>query len=95
MKSATHVEKGVACFPDAKSARARRHLEALLQAQGVLIFAVLHPLGLAFRPCSFDPEFARALAEASAKGLRIHAVRMAVGLEGLRWAETLPVYFSP
>ncbi len=95
MKSATHVEAGVACFPDARSSRALRHLEALLDAGGVLVFAVLHPLARAFRPCPFDPRFTLALARAADLGLRIHAVRMAVSLEGLRWAETLPVYFSP
>jgi len=95
MKSATHVEEGVACFPDAKSARALRHLEALLDTGGVLVFAVLHPLARAFRPCPFDPAFGAALEKAAKAGLRVHAVRMAVDLLGLRWAETLPVYFSP
>ncbi len=95
MKSATHVEDGVACFPDAKSARAVRHLKALLSAGGVLLFAVLHPRGRAFRPCPYDPRFARALAEAARAGLRIHAVGTEVGPGGLRWAEPLPVYFSP
>ena len=95
MKSATHVEAGMACFPDTQSARALRHLKALKEADGVLVFAVLHPLGRAFRPCPFDPAFAEALAQAAREGLRIHAVRMAVDLLGLRWAETLPVYFFP
>jgi len=95
MKSATHVEGEVACFPDAPSVRAVRHLEGLARAGGVLLFAVLHPRGRAFRPCPFDPRFARALSEAARAGVRVHAVRAEIGPEGLRWAETLPVYFSP
>ncbi len=95
MKSATHVEDGLACFPDAPSARARRHLRDLVEAGGVLLFAVLHPLGRAFAPCRFDPAFARALKEAAEAGLRIHAVRAEVEPGGLRWGEALPVYFSP
>jgi len=95
MKSATHVENGVACFPDAPSERAVRHLEGLLEAGGVLLFAVLHPAGRAFRPCPFDPRFAEALARAAREGLRVHAVRAELSPAGFRWAEALPVYFSP
>ncbi len=95
MKSATHVEDGVACFPDAPSARAVRHLEGLARAGGVLVFAVLHPRGRAFAPCRFDPRFAEALARAAREGVRVHAARAELSPAGLRWAETLPVYFSP
>jgi len=95
MKSATHVEGEVACFPDAPSDRAVRHLEGLAGAGGVLLFAVLHPRGRAFRPCPFDPRFAEALSRAAREGVRVHAVRAEIAPAGLRWAETLPVYFSP
>ncbi len=95
MKSATHVEDGVACFPDAQSARAVRHVAGLLAHGGVLLFAVLHPSGRAFRPCSVDPAFARFLERAVRQGLRVHAVRAEIDPRGLRWAEELPVYFSP
>ena len=95
MKSATHVEGEQACFPDAKSSRARRHLAGLVEHGGVLVFAMLHPRGRTFSPCPVDPGFARELAEARRLGLRVHAVRAEVAPGGLRWAEELPVYLAP
>ena len=95
MKSATHVEGGFACFPDAKSARARKHLRGLLEAGGVLVFAALNPHARAFRPCPFDPEFGEELELALEKGLRVHAVRAEVAEGGLRWAEELSLYSKP
>lgn len=92
MKSATHVEETVACFPDAPSTRARRHLAVLRRTRGVLVFALLNPRARAFWPCRYDPEFARALAEAVRGGLEVHAVRAEVDPTGMSWAEEVPVY---
>jgi len=95
MKSATHVEGEVTCFPDAPSARARKHLAGLEAAGGLLIFALLNPRARAFRPCPYDPAFAHALRAAARRGLELHAIRAEISPEGLRWAEEVPVYFSP
>ncbi len=92
MKSATHVEGAVACFPDAPSTRARRHLEILRRTRGVLVFALLNPRARAFWPCRYDPEFARAFHEAVRGGLEVHAVRAKVDPQGMSWAEEVPVY---
>ncbi|WP_457636671.1 DNA/RNA nuclease SfsA [Oceanithermus sp.] len=92
MKSATHVEAGRACFPDAPSTRARAHLKLLAERQGVLVFAVLRGDARGFAPCPADPAFAAALASALAAGLRARAVRVRVKKAGLVWGEELPIY---
>jgi len=92
MKSATRVDAGRACFPDAPSARARSHLELLRRRGGVLIFAVLREDAKTFSPCPTDPAFASGLCEALAAGFRSHAVRALVEPAGLVWDAELPIY---
>ncbi len=92
MKSATQVEAGRACFPDAPSARARAHLELLLRRQGVLVFAVLRGDAREFVPCPADPAFAAALRAAIRSGLLVRAVRALIEPAGLVWDEELPIY---
>jgi len=92
MKSATHVEAGTACFPDAPSARARRHLELLAAHDGALVFAVLRADAERFAPCPVDPAFASALCGALEAGLWARAVRAVVSPAGLVWDAELPLY---
>ena len=92
MKSATQVEAGRACFPDAPSARARAHLEVLARRRGVLVFAVLRGDASAFSPCAADPVFAAALCAARTGGLKVRAVRALIEPRGLIWDAELPIY---
>ena len=92
MKSATHVVAGAACFPDAPSERARRHLELLVAREGALVFAVLRADAERFAPCPVDPAFASALCDARAAGLWVRAVRARVDPAGLVWDADLPLY---
>jgi len=92
MKSATRVDAGRACFPDAPSARARGHLELLRRRDGTLIFAVLRGDAKAFSPCPTDPAFASELCNALAAGFRTRAVRALVSPAGLVCDAELPIY---
>jgi len=92
LKSVTHVEAGTACFPDAPSARARRHLELLVEQDGALVFAVLRADAERFAPCPVDPAFARALRRALEAGLWVRAVRARIDPAGLVWDAELPLY---
>ena len=86
MKSVTLVEDGVARFPDAVTARGRRHLLELidLKRQGertAVIFVVQRPDARhveAHRGA--DPAFADALAAAAAAGVELYGWTVRIGL---------------
>lgn len=83
VKSCTHVEDGVAKFPDRQTARGRRHLRSLeaLRADGRethVVFVVQRPDVDRFRPYrTVDPEFAELLSRARETGVGVHAVTTA------------------
>jgi sugar fermentation stimulation protein A len=98
VKSATWVEGGVARFPDAPSDRAARHLRELAEATATpgvyatLLFIVQRndATQLTAAP-EIDPDFARALREAEAAGVRILAHRCQLTLEELMLGVEIPV----
>lgn len=96
-KSVTLVEEGVARFPDAPTARGRRHLEELMEArrQGALalvLFVVLRDDARLFAPHhEADPAFAETLAQAAARGVEVRACACTVSPQGIRWLQELPV----
>lgn len=77
VKSVTLVEDGVAKFPDAVTARGRRHVVHLGEMHGegyavTVLFIVQRPDATRFRPqWERDPAFAQTLAEAPAAGVQI------------------------
>lgn len=81
VKSCTHVEDGVAKFPDRQSARGRRHVQVLtnLQENGIesyIVFVIQRPDADRFTPYeSVDPEFASLLASANKSGVGVHAIQ--------------------
>jgi sugar fermentation stimulation protein A len=83
-KSVTLVRGGVACFPDAPTARGRRHVEELtgLARQGIgaaVVFVVQRSAAGAFRPHDeTDPAFGQALRAARSAGVLVLAYRCAV-----------------
>ena len=83
VKSCTHVDDGVAKFPDRQTERGRRHLESLrsLRDDGVethVAFVVQRPDADRFRPYrEVDPGFASRLADAAAAGVGVHAIETA------------------
>jgi sugar fermentation stimulation protein A len=100
-KSVTLVEEGIALFPDAPTARGRRHL-ATLQAQrragtaAAVVFIVQRADALAFRPHpTADPAFATALRAAAAAGVALHAYRCHVSLRDIRIEEEIAVELGP
>lgn len=80
VKSCTHVEAGVAKFPDRQTERGRRHLRSLesLATDGTechLVFVVQRPDATRLRPFrAVDPEFADLLESALDAGVRAHAI---------------------
>jgi sugar fermentation stimulation protein A len=80
VKSCTHVEDGVARFPDRQTERGRRHLrslEALRESgrEAHVVFVVQRPDVERFRPYrDVDPEFAALLARVRETGVGVHAL---------------------
>lgn len=81
VKSCTHVEDGVAKFPDRQTARGRRHIQELasLLDRGLephIVFVIQRPDADRFTPYeSVDPEFAALLATAHEAGVGVHAIQ--------------------
>jgi sugar fermentation stimulation protein A len=80
VKSCTHVEGGIAKFPDRRTERGRRHLRALtdLASKGArchIVFVVQRPDAKMFKPFrDVDPGFADMLEGAAVAGVRIGAI---------------------
>lgn len=80
VKSVTYVEDGVALFPDAPTARGRRHLWELAGAaqaggKAMVVFVVQRPDAVRFGPhVRVDPQFAGAFCAAVSGGVQARAL---------------------
>lgn len=97
VKSCSLVQEGIAMFPDAVTARGRRHLQELtrLQQQGLfqtaVLFVVQRPDSLRFQPADqIDPAFGQALRSAHAQGVKILVWDCLPSLAGVSWGKNLP-----
>lgn len=85
VKNTTLLDGGLLRFPDAVSARARKHLlvlESLVVAgfRAVILFALNRPEGSAFAPADdIDPAYGQALRRAAGLGVEVLALRMRHG----------------
>lgn len=97
VKSATLVADDVARFPDAPTARGRKHLEHLIAARqrgllAAVLFLIQRQDVAAFAPNEeADPEFAVALRRAFQAGVRVCALRCRVTADGVWLDRRLPV----
>lgn len=77
IKSVTLLSEGQGYFPDAVSARGKKHLHALMQMKteghrAVLVYAVLHSGIHSVLPAvHIDPEYAELVAQAKATGVEV------------------------
>jgi sugar fermentation stimulation protein A len=100
VKSVTLVEGKRALFPDAVTARGARHVSELARAradghEAAVLFVVQRRDARSVTAArSIDPKFADALSKAAASGVRLHAYRSQVTLEGARITEPIPVLIA-
>lgn len=100
VKSITLVVAGLGCFPDAVTARGRRHLLELAQAaeagyRAATVFIVQREDATGMRPHDeSDPDFGRALREAACRGVEIYAYACRVEPERVEIARPLPVHLG-
>jgi sugar fermentation stimulation protein A len=90
----------VGLFPDSRSTRATRHVEALVRARhmgyrAALIFCVQHAgIRQAAIAAEIDPVYGRAVQHACDEGVEIYAWRAAVDITGINLSQSLPVVLS-
>jgi sugar fermentation stimulation protein A len=93
--------RDIALFPDAPTARGRRHLYELAQMvrqghRAVLLVVVQRNDCDAFSAAAgIDPAYAAAMAEVAARGVEIHAWACRVSPAGVRLARPVPVLLEP
>jgi len=96
-KSVTLVANGLAQFPDAPTARGRKHLHELVKIKelghrAVAVFVVQRPDANRFAPHrQADPLFASALQEAAAAGVEIQAFNCRVSRQSISLAAKIQV----
>ena len=99
-KNVTLVEDERACFPDAVSQRAARHMEELadLSRQGkrtACFYLVQRPDCKCFGPADFiDPHFAKAFQQAAESGLEILAYKADITERGVKLGTRLPIFWG-
>lgn len=97
IKNVTLLEGDCLYFPDAVSARARKHLDFLLDAvrqgrRGIVVFAINRPEGSCFRPAEqIDPQYAERLREVVRQGVEVIALRIHHTHDGLNAGKLVPV----
>ena len=97
VKSATLVERGRALFPDAPTARGRRHVEVLMAhsrkySRAFVVFVVQRDDARSLSPhAANDPAFAAALTAAAQAGVRLLAFTCRVTPAGIRLDRRIPV----
>ena len=99
IKNVTLVEGGVACFPDAVTARGRKHLEVLERivlagGRAVIYFLLQRPDGDYLCPADhIDGAYGDSLRRAVRSGVEVLAYRSQLSPEGVSLAG--PVVFKP
>jgi sugar fermentation stimulation protein A len=97
-KSVTLVQDGVARFPDAPTARGRRHLQTLISAvragdRATVVFVVQRPDAQRFSPHhEADPDFATALQQAACAGVAYRAYTCRVSRHEITLAHEIPCH---
>ena len=97
IKNVTWTRDGVACFPDAPTARGRKHLRDLMACvasgqDAALIFCVQRGDARVVAPAQdVDPEYADLLVQAAEAGVLVLALRAEVGVSAVRAGRPLPV----
>jgi sugar fermentation stimulation protein A len=90
IKNCTLVEKGMALFPDAVTARGLKHLKALetlvkAGSRGIMFYFIQRMDAGLFKPAdSIDPAYGRGLRRAVGRGVEVLAYDVCLDSEGIR-----------
>ncbi len=76
VKGCSLVRDGLALFPDAPTERGTRHVEEIINHNGIILFLILRK-AIKFAPNKeTDPKFSEKLSEARSKGIKIIPVQI-------------------
>ena len=102
VKSVTlRTDDGCYAFPDAVTARGRKHLHGLVDAvqaghRAAMLFVLARSDGSSFRIArEIDPDYFQALEMAQAAGVEIHAWRTTISPEAMRLEESAIIQRTP
>lgn len=101
VKSVTLVVDGLGCFPDAVTARGRRHVNELVDAlaegyRAMVLFVIQRDDAAGLRPHDeSDPEFGQALRRAAGLSVEVNARACRVEPGCVELERPLPVYLDP
>lgn len=101
VKSVTLVEEGIARFPDAPTARGRKHLESLMQAKeeghrAAVLFVIQREDADGFSPNDkTDPDFGYALRRAQCHGVEVYACRCRVSRDMIALDGQIDISLTP
>jgi sugar fermentation stimulation protein A len=100
VKSVTLVVDGLGCFPDAVTARGRRHVNELAHAieagyRAVVVFVVQRDDAAGLRPHDeSDPDFGQSLRAAARRGVEVYAYSCCVEPGWVEIVRSLPVHLG-
>lgn len=98
VKNCTLVEDGVARFPDARTVRGQKHLEALARIKdkgdrALMFFVVQRSDARCFEPAeTIDPEYSRCLRQVAAESVEIVVYDVHIDLKGIALNRMLPYH---
>lgn len=98
IKNCTLVEKGLACFPDAVTARGLKHLkelQALVKGgnRAVMFYLIQRMDAVEFRSADhIDPTYSRELKTARSNGVEIMAFDVGIDLKSIRIRNRIPLH---
>jgi sugar fermentation stimulation protein A len=96
IKNCTLVEAGTAMFPDAPTARGRKHLEELARlrstgARAIIFYLIQRCDARAFAPAAFiDPEYAGLLRDVVTAGVEVMAFDVKMDLSRIALGRSIP-----
>lgn len=99
-KSVTLVENGIAMFPDAPTARGRKHLLSLLDRynageRAAVVFVIQRPDAQSFSPhSSADPDFSATLIQVAMAGVEVRAYTCDVALGHIQLHKEVPAHLG-
>lgn len=101
VKSVTYVENGIAQFPDAVTARGKRHVELLASLckkgeKAMIVFICQRPDATIFQPMwDRDPVFSKAMVAAKQADVNIKCFTTNVSLKEITYCREIPVNLTP
>ena len=91
VKGVTLVKENIALFPDAPTERGTRHVQEIIDNNGMILFLVFRKASR-FKPnFETDPKFSKRLSEARKKNIRIYVVQLSFDGKTIYYNGNIPL----